>query len=82
LKSKKLLSTLIVVSMASTTLLTGCKKDEPKESNKDNNTSQELKMDKEQFLNIVLGAEPKTLDQSKSTDQVASQVLTKQRLRI
>lgn len=76
LKSKKLLATLIVMSMVSTTLLVGCKKDEVKETSKDNSTSQEIKMDKEQFLNIVLGAEPKTLDQSKSTDSVASQVLT------
>jgi len=64
------------MSMVSTTLLVGCKKDEVKETSKDNSTSQEIKMDKEQFLNIVLGAEPKTLDQSKSTDSVASQVLT------
>ncbi|HCQ89998.1 MAG TPA: peptide ABC transporter substrate-binding protein, partial [Clostridium sp.] len=58
--------------------LVGCKKDEattddnkPAEGNKE-----EAKMDKDQYLNVLLRAEPRSLDPSKSTDGYSSEVLT------
>ena len=53
------------------------KDDSPKEDNKPaEENKEESKMDKEQYLNVLLGAEPKSLDPSKSTDGYSSDVLT------
>ena len=88
LKSRKLMAALLTVTMATSILAVGCgnKKDnnknenskkEEKKENKDNakeDNAKEDKMDKEQYFN-VLNTEPKTLDQSKSTDIYSSDVL-------
>ncbi|SHH78135.1 oligopeptide transport system substrate-binding protein [Clostridium collagenovorans DSM 3089] len=63
MKSKKILATLLALSVLSTSALVGCgdKKEDPKgnESGKDNSGKPE--MDKEQVLN-VFGGEPQLLD--------------------
>ncbi|WP_312579620.1 peptide ABC transporter substrate-binding protein [Clostridium sp.] len=78
MKSKRLLAALLTVSLTASMALVGCKKDEattddnkPAEGNKE-----EAKMDKDQYLNVLLRAEPRSLDPSKSTDGYSSEVLT------
>lgn len=72
MKKKKLLAALLSVTLIATMGLTGCGKDkEPGETG-----NQAEKMDKDQHLNITLGAEPKSLDASTATDLYASQVLS------
>ncbi|WP_291571960.1 peptide ABC transporter substrate-binding protein [Clostridium sp. UBA4548] len=77
MKSRKLLSVLLASSMIASVALTGCggKDDKKAEGEKSGENAQAVKMDKEQYLNVVLGAEPKTLDPSKATDLYSSQVL-------
>jgi oligopeptide transport system substrate-binding protein len=74
-KSKKLLAALLASSMVASIALVGCgaKGEKPTENKPGTETS---KADKEQYLNVVLAAEPKTLDPSKATDLYSSQVLT------
>jgi oligopeptide transport system substrate-binding protein len=74
-KSKKLVALLMATSMILSTALVGCKakEEKPDQGGKQSETS---KMDKEQYLNVVLGSEPKTLDPSKATDIYSSQILT------
>jgi len=74
-KSKRLLASLLSLSLITSVVLVGCKKDEEKKDDGKESQSQEAKMDKEQYLNVVLGQEPKTLDPSKATDLYSSQVL-------
>ncbi len=72
MKSKRLLASLLSVSLIASLALVGC-------GSKDENagaTTGEGGVDKEQYLNLLIQAEPKTLDQSKSTDSYSSQVLT------
>ncbi|WP_291582780.1 peptide ABC transporter substrate-binding protein [Clostridium sp. UBA6640] len=78
MKSKRLLAALLTVSLTASMALVGCKKNDsgtdkekPAEGNKE-----ESKMDKDQYLNVLLPAEPKSLDPSKSTDGYSSDVLT------
>ncbi|MGL4731812.1 MAG: peptide ABC transporter substrate-binding protein [Clostridium sp.] len=76
MKSKKLLSAILAVSLTSTVLV-GCTQNEGnKAAEGDNTNTSEAKQDKDQYLNTVLLAEPKTLDQSKSSDLYSSIVLT------
>jgi len=64
---------IVVVVLAATVILaatyTGCSEKVPKSKTTEG-------LDKEQYLNVVLGAEPKTLDPSKAADLYSSQVLT------
>ena len=77
MKSKRLLAALLTVSLTASIALVGCgKKEDEKPAEGNNNETSEVKMDKEQYLNVLLQAEPKTLDPSKSTDMYSSQVLT------
>jgi oligopeptide transport system substrate-binding protein len=75
-KSKRLLASLLAVSVITSSALVGCKSDGKKEEGSGAESNQTTKMDKEQYLNVVLQAEPKTIDQSKSSDLYSSQVLT------
>lgn len=87
LKSRKLMAALLTVTMATSILAVGCgnkkdtdknennKKEEKKDDKENKDNAKEDKMDKEQYLNVV-EVEPKTLDQSKSTDLYSSDVLT------
>ena len=74
MKSKRLFAALLTVSLTASMALVGCG------SNSDTASGGaeggQGNMDKDQYLNLILPAEPKTLDQSKSTDSYSSQVLT------
>ena len=77
MKSKRLLVSLLTVSLTASVALAGCgKKEEEKPAEGGNENTSEAKMDKEQYLNLLLQAEPKSLDPSKGTDAYSSQVLT------
>ena len=71
MKSKKILASLLALSIITSGALVGCgnKKDES------GNGATSEGMDKDQYINIYMKAEPKTLDQSKSSDSYSSQVL-------
>ena len=71
MKSKKFLASLLSLTMAASVALVGCGSDK----NTSGNGSTDGSLDSEQYLNMLLQAEPKTLDQSKSTDSYSSQVL-------
>lgn len=74
MKSKKLLSSLLAVSMIASFALVGCGNDEEGASSNGGNT--ESGVDANQYLNLLLGSEPKTIDPSKSTDNYSSMILT------
>jgi len=71
MKSKKILASLLALSMITSVALVGCGTKE-EESGKGAASGD---MDKDQYLNLELRAEPKTIDQSKSSDLYSSQVL-------
>jgi oligopeptide transport system substrate-binding protein len=71
MKSKKILASLLALSMVTSVALVGCGNKEG-ESGK---SAASGEMDKDQYLNLELRAEPKTIDQSKSSDLYSSQVL-------
>ncbi|MEG1254753.1 peptide ABC transporter substrate-binding protein [Clostridium sp.] len=72
MKSKKILASLLALSMVATVALVGCGKDEAKDST---NGSASTEADSEQYLNMLLAQEPKTIDQSKSSDSYSSLIL-------
>ena len=78
MKSKKILASLLAISMVTSVALVGCGKDDKKAENGKGGeeTTASGDMDKEQYLNVFMKAEPKTIDQSKSSDLYSSQVLT------
>ncbi|OFI06127.1 oligopeptide-binding protein OppA precursor [Clostridium acetireducens DSM 10703] len=69
MKSKKILSLLITFSLLATTALFGCGGSDNKEGTSKGN------IDKDQYLNVVLRQEPKSLDPSKASDLYSSQVI-------
>ncbi|WP_061993883.1 peptide ABC transporter substrate-binding protein [Clostridium sp. ATCC 25772] len=74
MKSKKILAALLTLSLTMSMVFTGCgnagkSTGDAAEDGKEN-------IDKEQYVNLILVDEPKTIDQSKSTDLYSSQVLT------
>jgi oligopeptide transport system substrate-binding protein len=69
-KSKKILATVMAAAVVATTFI-GCKSNETKTPTDTANGGQ----DKEQYLNVTLLREPKTLDASKATDLYSSQIL-------
>ena len=71
MKSKKILASLLALSMITSVALVGCGKGEEKNSGAATNGE----ADAEQYLNMTLESEPKTIDQSKSSDSYSSQVL-------
>ncbi|WP_392486670.1 peptide ABC transporter substrate-binding protein [Haloimpatiens sp. FM7315] len=76
MKTKKLLSLLIGVSLIMSSAMIGCKssKTNGEASKKKKKSKEEVKMDKNQFLNLIY-VEPKTLDLSRSSDVYSSEVL-------
>lgn len=76
MKSKKMLASILAVSMFATVGLTGCGSDEPKKSTEDSKAAEESKgPDAEQYLNVILTSEPKSIDQSITSDGNASEIL-------
>ncbi|NEU06324.1 peptide ABC transporter substrate-binding protein [Clostridium senegalense] len=77
MKGKRLLAALLTLSLTASLALTGCgesKKNDDNAAGGDN--KEEAKMDDEQYINAWLTQEPKTLDQSKSSDLYSSIILT------
>ncbi|WBW99390.1 peptide ABC transporter substrate-binding protein [Oceanirhabdus sp. W0125-5] len=79
MKSKKMIAALMALTVGTGAVLTACG---DKAANKGNdNTSKSNAegnngIDEEQYLNIFLGAEPKTIDPSRSSDLYSNQILT------
>jgi oligopeptide transport system substrate-binding protein len=74
-KSKKILATVMAAAVVATTFI-GCKTATPAPTpSNDPKAPATQAQDKNQFLNVVLAAEPKTLDPSKATDLYSSQIL-------
>ena len=75
MKTKRLMATLLTLSLTASVALVGCGKKavDPKPATPGADTAS--KMDKVQFVNGVLNAEPKTLDASTATDMYASEAL-------
>ena len=71
MKSKKILASLLALSMITSVALVGCGKGEEKGVG----TATNGEADAEQYLNMLLQSEPKTIDQSKSSDSYSSQIL-------
>ncbi len=71
MKSKKILASLLALSMITSVILVGCGKGEEKGAG----TATNGEADAEQYLNMLLQSEPKTIDQSKSSDSYSSQIL-------
>ncbi len=71
MKSKKILASLLTLSMITSVALVGCGKGEEKGAG----TATNGEADAEQYLNMLLQSEPKTIDQSKSSDSYSSQIL-------
>lgn len=71
MKSKRILSAVMSVSLLASAMLVGC----GSSSSKGSANTANGEMDKDQYLNLVLGAEPKSLDASKASDLYSSQVL-------
>jgi oligopeptide transport system substrate-binding protein len=70
MKSRKILASLLALSMLTSVALVGCGKGEGNNSGATNGEG-----DAEQYLNMLLAQEPKTIDQSKSSDTYSSQIL-------
>ncbi len=66
---KKLLSITIILMLTLSSLLMGCNNEKKVEVVK-------TEIDKNQYLNLALDGEPKTLDQSKAKDHSSIQILT------
>ena len=75
MKSKKMLASLLAVSLVSTFALAGCGNKDDKPENGGNSGAEATGQDAEQYLNVILAQEPKSIDPSKSTDVYSSQIL-------
>lgn len=81
MKSKRLIAAILALSLGMSATLMGCKNTNEKNNiNKtdevtENGEQAKGEVDEEQYLNIILLNEPKSLDASKSSDLYSSQVL-------
>ncbi len=73
MKSKRILASLLSLSMVASISLVGCGNE--KKGNTEGKTTVSGEADSEQYLNLLLASEPKTIDQSKSSDLYSSQIL-------
>lgn len=73
MKSKKVLACLLTVAMVSTTALVGCGNSGSDSTSNSGSTASGP--DADQYLNLLLANEPKSIDPSKSSDQYSSQIL-------
>ncbi|WP_035288873.1 peptide ABC transporter substrate-binding protein [Clostridium sp. KNHs214] len=74
MKSKKLISLVLGTTLLISTALVGCGEKKPNDKKKD--PPKVTQMDKEQYLNLNLGIEPKSLDLSRSNDYYGAQIFT------
>ena len=78
MKTKRLMATLLTLSLTASVALVGCgNKNEvkPNETKPSEGAAETVKMDKVQFINSILAQEPKSLDPSLATDLYSSEVL-------
>ncbi|MGH4124881.1 MAG: peptide ABC transporter substrate-binding protein [Clostridium sp.] len=75
MKTKRLMATLLTLSLTASIALVGCGKKPVVKTPETKATAGEIKMDKVQFYNGILAMEPKSLDASRSTDLYSSEVL-------
>ncbi|WBW99385.1 peptide ABC transporter substrate-binding protein [Oceanirhabdus sp. W0125-5] len=76
MKRKRLIASLLALSLCAGLSFTSCgEKNKVNENGNKNRNETEGAMDKEQYLNIFLKAEPKSIDPSRSSDTYSSQVL-------
>lgn len=68
MNSKKIIATVLATAVVATTVLAGCGKKPASDTSK-------TEMDKDQYINAFLKAEPQTLDISKAKDSYSSQIL-------
>ncbi|WP_138205196.1 peptide ABC transporter substrate-binding protein [Haloimpatiens lingqiaonensis] len=73
MKSKKLLALVLGSTVLLSSAIAGCGEKKTTDNSKDSASAE--KMDKDQYLNFNLGAEPKSLDLAKSNDVYSSQIL-------
>lgn len=79
MKSKKMLASLLAVTMVASVGLVGCgNKDDGGNAKKDTEgtASKTDELDAEQHLSVIFNEEPKTVDPSKATDLYSSQITT------
>ena len=75
MKTKRLMATLLTLSLTASIALVGCGKKVEEPKVEPTTPSTEAKMDKVQFINGILAQEPKSLDPSLATDLYSSEVL-------
>ncbi|GLC28730.1 peptide ABC transporter substrate-binding protein [Clostridium omnivorum] len=68
MNSKKIMATVLATAVVATTVLAGCGKKAASDTSK-------TEIDKDQYVNAFLKAEPQTLDISKAKDLYSSQIL-------
>lgn len=73
MKSKKVLAVVLALSVMATSALVGCKSEKKTASTA--TTTTESKIDKDQYLNYVLVADPRTLDASLNDDTTGGLIL-------
>ncbi len=77
MKSKKMIAALMALTVGTGTVLTACGDKATNNGNTSKSNAEESNgIDEEQFLNIFLEAEPKTIDPSRSSDLYSNQILT------
>ncbi|WP_373898305.1 peptide ABC transporter substrate-binding protein [Haloimpatiens sp. FM7315] len=78
MNKKKILSVMVAAALVSSTALIGCgdKKTNGNATKDGDKEKETVKMDKEQYMNLNLGTDPKTLDPSIATDVYSSFLLT------
>lgn len=76
MKTKKYISLVVVLALLLTTLV-GCGKESKTvdKGRKDEGQSVEQEIDSEQYLNLIMSAEPSTLDASKGADSYSNGIL-------
>ncbi|MFD3156104.1 peptide ABC transporter substrate-binding protein [Haloimpatiens sp. FM7330] len=74
MRSKKLLALVLGAALIASTAFVGCGEKKNTDSKSGDDKKAEAKMDKEQYLNLVI-TEPKSLDPSRSNDKYSSLVL-------
>ncbi|MBU3146493.1 peptide ABC transporter substrate-binding protein [Clostridium sp. CF012] len=75
MKTKRLMATILTLSLTASIALVGCGKKPVAAPETKPGDASTVKMDKDQFLNGYLRAEPKTLDPAIATDRYATETL-------
>ena len=79
MRKKKIIVNILLMAVLSTMVLGGCGSDSKKKNSNKHNTKQDTKeksasIDKDQYLNLLLGSDPQTLDPSKVYDVYSTMI--------